>query len=55
MASYTTASGFLNLVGSMEVVNDIATSYYSDALDQTVKPTHVNGPGLRFKVKSQRS
>ena len=51
MASYITNSGFPNLVGSMEVINDEATSYTSDSLRDTVQPQPLGGPGLHFKVK----
>lgn len=50
MASYTTNSGFTDLVGSMEVTNNDATSYTSTSLGVTVTPQNNGGSGLNFNV-----
>jgi hypothetical protein len=47
--SYTTTSGFSDLVGSCEISGDNVTSYYSDARG-TGTVTNLGGSGLRFRV-----
>ena len=46
MPTYTTASGFTDSDGSMEITNGHAANYTGGILG-TVKPQNVNGPGLR--------
>lgn len=50
MATYTTQSGFSDLVGSVDITNDDANSYTSTTLGETVIPQNLGPTGLRFKV-----
>ncbi len=48
--SYTTTSGFSDLVGSCEITGTNVTSYTSNT-QGTVTPENLGGPNLHFKVK----
>ncbi len=51
MATYTTSSGFSDLIGSMVVTNNNVDSYTSDTLGTTVETSPKGGVGLNFHVR----